>query len=64
MSHYAWQVHSTTQYKKLYWVTVEWDPPRVYCECQGYRTHGYCRHIKMYKRLVDRILAEKPDLIE
>lgn len=60
MCFYEFIVHSTTQPKVIYHVVVERDPPRVWCDCVGYRSHGYCKHIKMYKALIERLLSSNP----
>ena len=57
MLKYSFAVHSTSELCKIYNVVIEIDPSRVYCDCLGYRSHGYCKHIKIYKTLIAKVLG-------
>jgi len=54
------RVCSTTDPETIYTIRVEKDPDRVFCDCVGCRTHGYCKHLKIYYRVIQRLLHEKP----
>jgi hypothetical protein len=55
-------VASSTDPSRVYTIRVERDPDRVFCDCVGCMTHGYCKHIKFYYHAIQRILHEKPRL--
>ena len=52
---------STTDPSKMYTVSVEKAPDRVSCDCFGCRVHGYCKHIKFYKKTIWLVLGYDTD---
>ena len=56
-------VASTSDPGKIYTITIERNPDRVSCDCLGCVTHGYCKHMKIYYRVIQRLLHEKPGLL-
>jgi hypothetical protein len=50
------KVASSEDLSRVYTITVERDPKRVYCTCTGCMVHGYCKHIKFYKKAIKKIL--------
>jgi len=62
MSIYTFKIHSTSDIDTEYTFVIETDPPRVYCDCIGFCVHGRCKHIKMYKALITKILIQNPGL--
>ena len=53
------KIPSTTDLSKYYSITVECDPPRVSCTCTGCAVHGYCKHIRFYKKAIGKLLGNK-----
>jgi len=51
---------STSNPDESYTIEVQKDPDHVSCTCQGFKTHGRCKHIKFYKHLIQGFLHEKP----
>jgi len=49
-------VASSSDTTRVYTITVERDPDRVYCSCTGNMVHGYCKHIKFYKKAITKLL--------
>ena len=56
MTKYSWIVPSTTIEGFGYEVFVNTDKKIVMCGCKGFMTHGYCKHIKFYKKLIKELL--------
>jgi len=50
---------STTNPDDTYTIYVNSHYKSVTCSCVGCRTHGYCKHIKFYKGLINDFLHEK-----
>ena len=49
---------STTEPSQIHTITVEKNPDRVYCTCTGCMVHGYCKHIRFYKRTIGKLLGK------
>ena len=60
MKIYEIVVHSTTQKNTWYHIEIFKDPDIVKCDCRAGRIHGFCRHIKFYKKLIDHLLTKNP----
>lgn len=50
------QIPSTTISGVTYKLTIEPENNRVTCTCQGFISHGYCKHIRAYKNLIRKKL--------
>ncbi|MCK5504553.1 MAG: SWIM zinc finger family protein [Thermodesulfovibrionia bacterium] len=57
---FRWAIHSTSDPDTKYMISVDLDPPRVYCDCPGYQFNGYCKHIKFYKKRIAHHLKQQP----
>lgn len=51
---------STSDPSLNYTIEVRRNPPSVKCNCKGFRTKGYCKHIGFYKKLIEAYLHETP----
>ncbi|GAH02284.1 unnamed protein product [marine sediment metagenome] len=51
---------STSDYKNYYTIKIDTEIQTVECSCIGCVIHGYCKHIKFYKRLIKKLLHENP----
>jgi hypothetical protein len=52
------KVASCEDLSRVYKITVEKDPDRVYCTCTGCMVHGYCKHIRFYKKAIKKLLEK------
>ena len=50
------RVASSSDTTKIYTIRVEGCPDRVYCDCTGCCVHGYCKHIRFYKKAIKKLL--------
>jgi len=50
------KVASAEDLSRVYTITVEKSPDRVSCSCTGCMTHGYCKHIRFYKKAIKKLL--------
>jgi predicted nucleic acid-binding Zn finger protein len=56
------RVPSNTIPDKTYFLTITKTPERTYCECLGFKTHGYCDHIRKNKTVIEEFLnAERAE---
>jgi len=51
------KVASSSDVSRIYTITVEKSPDRVYCSCTGNMVHGYCKHIRFYKKAIKKMLG-------
>jgi len=49
---------STTDPEQSYIITVDRVHKLVDCTCTGFRTHGYCKHIKFYKKIIQEFIKK------
>lgn len=54
------QIPSTTRSGVKYNLTIDVDNNRVKCSCTGFQSHGYCKHIRMYKTLINKKIYGDP----
>ena len=52
------KVASSEDLSRVYTITVERDPDRVSCSCTGCMVHGYCKHIRFYKKAIKKLLED------
>lgn len=52
------KVASSSDPSTVYTITVEKDPERVSCTCTGCMVHGYCKHIRFYKKAIGKLLGK------
>lgn len=50
------KVASCEDLSRVYTITVETGPDRVSCTCTGCMVHGYCKHVKFYKKAIKKLL--------
>lgn len=50
------KVASSKDLSRVYTIRVERDPDRVFCSCTGNMVHGYCKHIRFYKKAIKKLL--------
>ena len=51
-------ISSRTNPTVLHEVKIDPKKKRVFCDCQGFRFHGYCNHIKFYKKTIKKLMEE------
>jgi hypothetical protein len=49
---------STTDAKSSYTIEVNKYKKTVTCNCSGFQTHGFCKHIKFYRSLINSYLDQ------
>jgi len=49
-------INSRSKPTEIHTVIVDEENKRVYCDCEGYRYHKRCGHIKFYKKLIKRLI--------
>lgn len=52
-------IPSTSTLLKRYDIIIDTTKGTVNCDCIGFKTHGRCKHIKFYKKLIKPLLHEK-----
>jgi hypothetical protein len=52
------KVASSSDTSRVYTITVEKNPDRVSCTCTGCMVHGYCKHIRFYKKAIKKLLEK------
>lgn len=50
------KIASSEDLSRVYTITVERGPDRVSCTCTGCLVHGYCKHIRFYKKAIKKLL--------
>jgi len=54
------QIPSTTRSGVKYTLTIDTTHNNVKCTCQGFQCHGYCKHTRMYRPLINQKLYGDP----
>jgi len=53
------KVASSSDVSTVYTIRVEGGPDRVSCDCTGCVVHGYCKHIRFYKKAIRKLLGNE-----
>jgi len=40
----------------LHEIKIYPEEKRVHCDCLGFRFHGYCNHIKFFKKTIKKLI--------
>jgi len=51
-------ISSRSDPEVLHEVKIYPEEKRVSCDCRGFRFHGYCNHIKFFKKAIKKLIQE------
>jgi len=52
------QISSRSNPEEVHNIKIMPKEKRVSCDCLGFKFHGYCSHIKFYKKMIRRVIND------